>query len=177
MNYCHHSWCVGDKSYHKALLIMFSCDGISDHASWNEVFHYRDTNLSRWSIIFWGELKCFQSPFYQKMVTDFSSIAGVLKNPISNLQSSCKLWSVPDITKGVPESKSFLNERSWADSLSGKGGYLQGMCNEWYLWWRWGSICKHYEHEISDRTATHARTHALTDNRQILSLASSFARQ
>ncbi len=27
-------------------LIMFGCDGISDHASWNEVFHYRDTKLS-----------------------------------------------------------------------------------------------------------------------------------
>ncbi len=26
-NYCHHPWCVGDKSYHKALLIMVSCDG------------------------------------------------------------------------------------------------------------------------------------------------------
>ncbi len=25
---------------------MFGCDGISDHASWNEVFHYRDTKLS-----------------------------------------------------------------------------------------------------------------------------------
>ncbi len=25
---------------------MFSCDGISDHASWNEVFHYWDTKLS-----------------------------------------------------------------------------------------------------------------------------------
>ncbi len=25
---------------------MFGCDGISDHASWNEVFHYWDTNLS-----------------------------------------------------------------------------------------------------------------------------------
>ena len=36
--YCHHPWCVGDKSYHKASLIMFSCDGISDYASWNEVF-------------------------------------------------------------------------------------------------------------------------------------------
>ncbi len=45
-NCCHHPWCVGDKSYHKALLIMFSFDGISDHASWNEVFHYRDTKLS-----------------------------------------------------------------------------------------------------------------------------------
>ncbi len=32
--------------YHKALLIMFGCDGISDHASWNEVFHYWDTKLS-----------------------------------------------------------------------------------------------------------------------------------
>ena len=36
-NHCHHPWCVGDKSYHKALLIMFSFDGMSDHASWNEV--------------------------------------------------------------------------------------------------------------------------------------------
>ena len=45
-NYCHHPWCVGHKSYHKALLIMFGCDGISDHLSWNEVFHYRDTKLS-----------------------------------------------------------------------------------------------------------------------------------
>ncbi len=45
-NYCHHPWCVGHKSYHKALLIMFCCDGISDHASWNEVFHYWDTKLS-----------------------------------------------------------------------------------------------------------------------------------
>ncbi len=26
---------------------MFGCDGISDHASWNEVFHYWDTKLSR----------------------------------------------------------------------------------------------------------------------------------
>ncbi len=25
---------------------MFGCDGISDHASWNEVFHYWDTKLS-----------------------------------------------------------------------------------------------------------------------------------
>ncbi len=25
---------------------MFGCDGISDYASWNEVFHYRDTKLS-----------------------------------------------------------------------------------------------------------------------------------
>ena len=45
-NYCHHPWWVGDKSYHKALFIMFSCDGISDHAGWNEVFHYRDTKFS-----------------------------------------------------------------------------------------------------------------------------------
>ena len=45
-NYCHHPWCVGHKSYHKALLIMFSCDGISDHANWNEVFQYWDTKLS-----------------------------------------------------------------------------------------------------------------------------------
>ncbi len=47
-NYCHHPWCVGHKSYHKALLIMFSCDGMSDHAIWNEAFHYWDTKLSRW---------------------------------------------------------------------------------------------------------------------------------
>ncbi len=45
-NYCHHPWCVGHKSYHKALVIMFGCDGISDHASWNEVFHYWDAKLS-----------------------------------------------------------------------------------------------------------------------------------
>ena len=45
-NYCHHPWCVGDKCYHKALLIMFSCDGISGHASWNEVLDYWDTKLS-----------------------------------------------------------------------------------------------------------------------------------
>ena len=45
-NYCHHPWYVGGKSYHKALIIMFSCDGISDHASWNEVFHYWDTKFS-----------------------------------------------------------------------------------------------------------------------------------
>ncbi len=38
-NYCHHPWCVGHTSYHKALLIMFGCDGISDHDSGNEVFH------------------------------------------------------------------------------------------------------------------------------------------
>ncbi len=25
---------------------MFGCDDISDHASWNEVFHYWDTKLS-----------------------------------------------------------------------------------------------------------------------------------
>ncbi len=49
-NYCHHPWCVGHKSYHKALLIMFGCDGISDHASWNEVFHYWDTKLS-WHVV------------------------------------------------------------------------------------------------------------------------------
>ncbi len=48
-NYCHHPWCIGHKSYHKALLIMFGCDGISDHASWNEVFHYWDIKLS-WSV-------------------------------------------------------------------------------------------------------------------------------
>ena len=35
-----HPWCVTDKSYHKALLIVFGCDGITDHASWNEVFNY-----------------------------------------------------------------------------------------------------------------------------------------
>ncbi len=45
-NYCHHPWCVGHKSYHKAQLIMFGCDGISDHASLNEVLHYGDTKLS-----------------------------------------------------------------------------------------------------------------------------------
>ncbi len=45
-NYCHHPWCVGDKSYHKALSIMFSCDGMSDHACWNGVFHYLDKKLS-----------------------------------------------------------------------------------------------------------------------------------
>ncbi len=33
--YCHHPWCVGDKSYHKALIIMFSddvmwCDDMSE---------------------------------------------------------------------------------------------------------------------------------------------------
>ncbi len=48
-NYCHHPWCVGDKCYHKALIIMFSWDGLSDHASWNEVCHYWDTRLS-WEI-------------------------------------------------------------------------------------------------------------------------------
>ncbi len=32
-NYCNHPWCVGHKSYHKALLIMFGCDGISEHAT------------------------------------------------------------------------------------------------------------------------------------------------
>ncbi len=45
-NYCHHPWCGSHKSYHKALLTMFGCDGISDHASWNEAFHYWDTKLS-----------------------------------------------------------------------------------------------------------------------------------
>ncbi len=45
-NYCHHPWCVGHKSYHKALLIMFGCDGISDNASWNEVFYWWDIKLS-----------------------------------------------------------------------------------------------------------------------------------
>ena len=45
-NYCHHPWCVGGKCYHKALLIMFSCAGMPDHASWNEVFHFWDTKLS-----------------------------------------------------------------------------------------------------------------------------------
>ncbi len=30
--HCHHPWCVGDKSDHKALLIMFICNGMSDHA-------------------------------------------------------------------------------------------------------------------------------------------------
>ena len=44
-------WCVGDKSYHKALLIMFRCDGILDHASLNEVFHYWDTQLSWYTYI------------------------------------------------------------------------------------------------------------------------------
>ena len=49
-NLCHHPWCVGDKCYHKALIIMFSCDGISDHASWNEVFHYWTPNShGHWS--------------------------------------------------------------------------------------------------------------------------------
>ncbi len=50
-NYCHHPWCVGHKSYHKALSIMFDCDGISDHASWNEVLHYRDTKLSWYTLM------------------------------------------------------------------------------------------------------------------------------
>ncbi len=45
-NYCHHPLSVGCKSYHKALLIMFGCGGISDHASRNEVFHYWDIKLS-----------------------------------------------------------------------------------------------------------------------------------
>ena len=45
-NYCHHPWGDGHKSYHKALSFMFGCDGISDHACWNEVFHYWDTKLS-----------------------------------------------------------------------------------------------------------------------------------
>ncbi len=45
-NYCHHPWCVGNNSYHKAISIMFICNGISDHASLNEVFHYWDTKLS-----------------------------------------------------------------------------------------------------------------------------------
>ncbi len=34
-NYCHHPWCItciGDKSYHKALLTMFRCNGMSGHA-------------------------------------------------------------------------------------------------------------------------------------------------
>ncbi len=53
-NYCHHPWYVGHKSYHKALLTMFSCDGISDHAIWNEVFHYWDSKLS------WELKKAFQ---------------------------------------------------------------------------------------------------------------------
>ncbi len=45
-NYCLHPSCVDHKSYHNTLLIMFSCDGISDHASWNEVFHYWDTRFA-----------------------------------------------------------------------------------------------------------------------------------
>ncbi len=45
-NYYYHPWCVGDKSCHKALFIMFRCDGMSDHDSWNEVFHYGDTEFS-----------------------------------------------------------------------------------------------------------------------------------
>ncbi len=48
-NYCHDPWCVGDKSYLKALLNMFSCDDNSDYAIWNEVFHYWDRKLSWWS--------------------------------------------------------------------------------------------------------------------------------
>ncbi len=52
-NYCHHPWCVGDKSYHKALLIMFICNGISDHAGWNKVFHYWDTKLSWICAVTW----------------------------------------------------------------------------------------------------------------------------
>ncbi len=39
----------------KALLIMFSCDGMSDHASWNEVFHYWDTKLSCLPYEWWAE--------------------------------------------------------------------------------------------------------------------------
>ncbi len=30
---------------------MFSCDGISDHASWSEVFHYWDTKFSWESLV------------------------------------------------------------------------------------------------------------------------------
>ncbi len=55
----HHPWCVGHKSYHKALLIKFGCDGISDHASWNEAYHYWDTKLSWHS----ATLKCLQCSF------------------------------------------------------------------------------------------------------------------
>ena len=31
------------KIWRKISIIMFSCDGISDHAIWNEVFHRWDT--------------------------------------------------------------------------------------------------------------------------------------
>ncbi len=57
-NYCHHPWCVGHKSFHKALIIMFGCDGISDHASWNEIFHYWDTKLSCTGQIWRWHVKC-----------------------------------------------------------------------------------------------------------------------
>ncbi len=33
---------VGDNSYHQAMSNRFSCDGMSDHAVWNEGFYYWD---------------------------------------------------------------------------------------------------------------------------------------
>ncbi len=86
-NYCHHSWCVGDKSYHKALIIMYSCDGISDHASWNEVFNYWDTKFSSWEFRVSTEKfnACHVYMYYIKC--DFLSWkrAVMLDNPTSTL--------------------------------------------------------------------------------------------
>ncbi len=49
-NYCHHSWCASRmccrQTYHKGVIIMFICDDMSDHVSWNEVFHYHVTALT-----------------------------------------------------------------------------------------------------------------------------------
>ncbi len=85
-NYCHHPWCVGDKSYHKGLKIMFSCDGNSDHASWNEVFHYWDTKLS-WQ----GKKIIRQPPLWGKTILNECRRYVVHLAWPSLVNSSCKL--------------------------------------------------------------------------------------
>ena len=73
-----------------------------------------------------------------------------------------------------PSELPFLrkNERSSADSLSGKGIY------QWMVYWmvNKGSISP-VECIMSDKSCTDARTQARIDNRHFLRLASSFARQ
>ncbi len=83
-NYCHHPWCVGRKSYHKALLIMFGCDGISDHASWNELFHYRDTKLS------WADL--FNQNNFHVLVP--SLLSKLSKKGFQTSRLTCAQWLV-----------------------------------------------------------------------------------
>ncbi len=93
----------------KLLLIMFGCDGISDHASWNEVFHYGDTKLS------WQALQSTVILFSVKVSLIFQKLtcpSDYLQFPIWSILSRPNVWHPSDVTKTRSTSKPGLSFQS-----------------------------------------------------------------